>query len=188
MSRKYGDMNIPNTLTVMRIILVPVIIILLMQGAFFKALILFAITGITDGLDGFLARYLDQQTTLGAYLDPIADKALIMSCFITLSVKNVIPGWLTVIVISRDCIILLGISVLALMSVPYEIRPSRISKATTALQILAVIYVLATRSFALPADIGWLLYAVFAVTAIFTAISGLDYLFRGIRLMNQTTK
>jgi len=180
-------MNIPNALTMMRIVLVPVIIILLMQGSYVKALILFAISGITDALDGFLARVLKQQTTLGAYLDPIADKALIMSCFVTLSVKSVIPGWLTVIVISRDCIILLGISVLALMSVPMEIKPSVISKVTTAVQLLTVFFALLVRSALLPGAQEWLLYVFFLVTALFTAISGLDYLFRGIRLMNRTT-
>ncbi|MCX7634675.1 MAG: CDP-alcohol phosphatidyltransferase family protein, partial [Syntrophales bacterium] len=124
-------MNVPNALTVLRILLVPVIVILLMQGSFFKALVLLTISGITDGLDGFLARFLNQQTVLGAYLDPIADKALLMSCFITLAIKHVIPGWLSVIVISRDCIILIGISVLVIMSVPLEIKPSFVSKVTT---------------------------------------------------------
>jgi cardiolipin synthase (CMP-forming) len=180
-------MNIPNALTMMRIIFVPIIIILLMQGAFFKALILFTLSGITDCLDGALARFLNQQTSLGAYLDPIADKALIMSSFITLSVKSAIPGWLTVIVISRDCIILIGVSVLALMSVPYEIRPSVISKMTTFAQILTVFFVLAARSFALPASQTWLLYAFFGLTATLTVISGLHYLVRGIRLMNHGT-
>jgi len=179
-------MNIPNTLTVLRIICVPVIIILLMQGAFLKALIVFAISGLTDGLDGFLARVLNQQTALGAYLDPIADKALIMSCFITLSIKNVIPGWLTVIVISRDCIILLGILILSLMSVAYEIRPSIVSKITTLFQILTVFFALAARSFPIFTDQGWLLYVLFTLTAILTGISGLHYLFRGIRLMNRS--
>jgi cardiolipin synthase len=180
-------MNIPNALTIIRIIFVPMIIILLMQGSFFKALILFTVSGITDVLDGALARFLNQQTTLGAYLDPIADKALLMSCFITLSIKHAIPGWLTVIVISRDCIILLGISVLALMSVAYEIRPSVISKITTFLQILTIFFVLAAKSFSIPYGQEWLLPVFFGLTTLFTVISGLHYLFRGIRLMNQGT-
>ena len=178
-------MNIPNTLTMMRIIFVPIIIILLIQGSFFKALIIFTLSGITDALDGALARFLNQQTSLGAYLDPIADKALVMSCFITLSVKHAIPGWLTVIVISRDCIILIGVSVLALMSIRYEIRPSVVSKMTTVAQILTVFIVLATRSLAVPAGFEWLSYTFFGATAILTVISGVHYLFRGIRLMNQ---
>jgi cardiolipin synthase (CMP-forming) len=180
-------MNIPNALTIIRIIFVPIIIILLIQGSFFKALILFTLSGITDVLDGALARFLNQQTTLGASLDPIADKALMMSCFVTLSIKHAIPGWLTVIVISRDCIILIGISVLALMSVAYEIRPSVISKITTLLQILTIFFVLAIKSFSISYGQGWLLPVSFGLTTLFTVISGLHYLFRGIRLMNQAS-
>ncbi|HOK07383.1 MAG TPA: CDP-alcohol phosphatidyltransferase family protein [Syntrophales bacterium] len=178
-------MNIPNTLTVLRIILVPVIVIFLMQGAFMKALILIVISGVTDGLDGFLARVLDQKTLLGAYLDPIADKALLMSCFVTLSVKQIIPGWLTVIVISRDCIILVGISVLAIMSAPLEIRPSLMSKITTVLQLVTVFAVLLFKAVALPFPRDGVVWTLFLATAVFTAASGLDYIFRGIRLMNR---
>ena len=101
-------MNIPNLLTLLRIILVPVIVILLIQGLFLKALIVFVVAAFSDVLDGFLARILRQKTALGAYLDPIADKALLASSFVTLSILHVIPGWLAVIVISRDVIILLG--------------------------------------------------------------------------------
>jgi cardiolipin synthase len=180
-------MNIPNALTMMRIVLVPVIIILLMQGAYLKALVLFSVSGITDALDGFLARVLKQQTTLGAYLDPIADKALIMSCFITLSVKSAIPGWLTVIVISRDCIILLGIGVLVLLSTTFQIRPSVVSKVTTTLQLLTVFFVLLARSVPMPPGLEVVLTAFFVVTALFTAASGIDYLFRGVKLMNRAT-
>jgi len=107
-------MNIPNLLTLTRIILVPVIVILLIQASFFKAMIVFVVAGITDGLDGFLARVLNQKTVLGSYLDPLADKALILTSFVTLSILGVVPSWLSVIVISRDCIILIGISVLVL--------------------------------------------------------------------------
>ncbi|MGZ6290942.1 MAG: CDP-alcohol phosphatidyltransferase family protein, partial [Syntrophales bacterium] len=99
-------MNVPNLLTLARILLVPITVIFLMQGAFAKALILLIVSGITDALDGFFARILNQQTVLGSYLDPIADKALFASCFVTLSIKGIIPGWFTVIVISRDFIIL----------------------------------------------------------------------------------
>jgi cardiolipin synthase len=180
-------MNIPNALTMMRIVLVPVIIIFLMQESYLKALVLFSISGITDALDGFLARFLEQQTTLGAYLDPIADKALIMSCFITLSVKSVIPGWLTVIVISRDCIILLGICVLVLLSTPFQIRPSVVSKVTTALQLLTVFFVLLARSVPWLAGLELVWMVFFVVTALLTAASGMDYLFRGVKLVNRST-
>ena len=95
-------MNIPNFLSLLRIILVPLLVIFLINKAFLKALILFTALGVTDALDGFLARILKQQTVLGSYLDPIADKILITSCFLALAILKVIPGWLAVIVISRS--------------------------------------------------------------------------------------
>ncbi len=174
-------MNIPNLLTLLRILLVPVVVIFLMQGAFLKALIVLAISGITDALDGFLARILNQQTVLGAYLDPIADKALLASCFVMLSIKDVIPGWLTVIVISRDFIILVGIAILTIMSIPYEIRPSFVSKITTALQLFTVLFFLLFRITPAYIDYRWLI-ALQWLTALFTIISGLNYMVRGIKL------
>jgi len=180
-------MNIPNLITLLRIILVPVVVILLIQGFFLKALIVFIVAGLSDALDGFLARVLNQQTELGAYLDPIADKALLASTFVTLSVLHVIPGWLTVIVISRDFIILLGISVLSIMSISVEIRPLFISKITTAMQLTTVLLALFARC--LPEEVHpmWL-DALYWVTALFTIVSGLQYMSRGLKLMNHDTK
>ena len=174
-------MNIPNLLTLLRIILVPVTVIFLMQGAFTKALIVLVVSGITDALDGFLARILNQQTILGAYLDPVADKALLASCFVTLSIKGIIPGWFTVIVISRDLIILIGIAVMSIMSIPYKIRPSFISKITTALQLFTLVFFLMFRILPASIDYMWLLFLQW-LTVLFTIISGLNYMLRGIRL------
>lgn len=174
-------MNIPNLLTLLRILLVPVTVIFLMQGAFVKALIVLALSGITDVLDGFLARVLNQKTVLGAYLDPIADKALLASCFVTLSIKGVIPGWLTVIVISRDVIILLGIAVLSIMSISYEIRPSALGKITTALQLFTLLFFLVFRIVPGWFDYLWLM-ALQWLTVLFTIISGLNYMVSGIKL------
>jgi cardiolipin synthase len=179
-------MNIPNLITLLRIILVPIIVILLIQGFFLKALIVFVVAGLSDALDGFLARVLHQQTALGAYLDPIADKAL-ASSFLTLSILHIIPSWLAVIVISRDFIILLGISVLSIMSISVEIRPTFISKVTTALQLITVLLALSLQC--LPCSVNgiWSL-VIYWVTAFFTIISGLNYMARGMELMNHDTK
>ncbi|MGA3206802.1 MAG: CDP-alcohol phosphatidyltransferase family protein [Syntrophales bacterium] len=174
-------MNVPNLLTLVRILLVPITVIFLMQGAFSKALILLVISGITDALDGFFARILNQQTVLGSYLDPIADKTLFASCFVTLSIKGVIPGWFTVIVISRDFIILVGIAILSIMSIPYEIRPSFIGKLTTTLQLLTLVFFLVSRILPGTIDYAWLMILQWATIA-FTVISGLNYMFRGIKL------
>ena len=180
-------MNIPNFLTLLRIILVPVVVIFLIQGSFLNATITFIMAALTDALDGFLARTLGQQTELGAYLDPIADKALLTSSFVTLSVLHVIPGWLTVIVISRDIIILLGIAVLSMMSISVNIRPTLVSKITTALQLSTVLVVLSDRCFQGYIHETWLV-ALYGATAFFTIISGLNYMIRGQKLFNQDTK
>lgn len=180
-------MNIPNLITLLRIILVPVVVILLIQGFFFKALLVFIVAGLSDALDGFLARVLNQQTELGAYLDPIADKALLASAFITLSVLHVIPGWVTVIVISRDFIILLGISVLSIMSFSVQIRPLFISKVTTALQLATVLLALSARCLPYGIHPMWL-RALYWVTALFTIVSGFHYMSRGLKLINDNAK
>ena len=180
-------MNIPNLLTLLRIILVPVIVILLIQGLFFRALIAFIVAALSDVLDGFLARILNQQTTLGAYLDPIADKALLASSFVTLSVLHIIPSWLTVIVISRDIIILLGIAVLSMMSISVKIRPAFVSKITTALQLITILTVLSDRCMPGSSNVIWQT-TLFWLTAFFTVISGLNYMMRGQKLINQDIK
>jgi cardiolipin synthase len=178
-------MNIPNILTLVRIILVPIFVILMMQGAFPYALAVFVVAGVTDGLDGLLARILRQQSVLGAYLDPLADKALIISSFVILSILEIVPGWLAVVVISRDCIILFGISVLFLMSVPFEIRPTYVSKATTVLQLLTIFLVLVSKwlpAYANPLTITTLFWS----TAFFTVVSGLYYIFKGVKFINNS--
>ncbi len=175
-------MNIPNILTLLRVILVPVIVILLIDESYFQSLVVLTISGLTDVLDGFLARRLNMQTILGAYMDPIADKALISSCYIALAITGIIPSWLAVIIISRDVIILLGILVLFLLSVPVEINPSRVSKITTVFQVVTVILVLFAQSF--PASgISPLVIPFFWFTGALTVISGLSYMIRGVRLI-----
>ena len=169
----------------MRIILVPLTVIFLIDGAHFKALAVIALAGITDALDGFLARVLSQKTILGAYLDPIADKALLTSCFVTLSILGIIPGWLTVIVVSRDFIILLGISILFMVSIPFEIRPVFVSKVTTAVQLITVFLVLAFKTLGSDGH-PFIVHIMFWLTAGFTTVSGFNYILRGIRAINHT--
>jgi len=178
-------MNIPNILTLIRIILVPIFVILMMQGSFSYALAVFVIAGVTDGLDGFLARILGQQTVLGSYLDPLADKALIITSFVILATLEIIPSWLAVVVISRDCIILFGVSVLFLMSVPFEIRPTYVSKATTVLQLLTVFLVLVSKW--LPGYTNPLvIMTLFWSTAFLTVVSGFYYIFKGVKFINNS--
>ena len=176
--------NIPNLLTLLRILLVPVFVILLIQGQFLKAILVFVLAGLTDALDGFLARVLHQKTDLGLYLDPLADKALIVTSFVTLSVMGLIPPWLSVLVISRDFIILLGISVMTLMAIPFEIKPAVVSKVTTALQLLTVFVVLVLTYLQGPERDGRVFF-LFWLTGALTVISGLNYIMRGLRFVSQ---
>jgi len=175
-------MNLPNTLTLIRILLIPVFVILIIDKSFWWALIVFALAGITDGIDGLIARITRQRTEMGAYLDPIADKLLLSAGFITLAIIEMIPGWLAVIVITRDMIILLGVSIMILTHSPPKIQPSLISKVTTSLQIATIILVLMV-------DYGTF-FKHLATTAIygatfFTMLSGAHYIYIGTRMLNQ---
>ena len=131
-------MNIPNFLTILRILSIPLFIILLSYEFYPLALLLFFCAGVTDALDGFLARTFKQKTTLGAYLDPIADKLLLSSSFVAFSILKLMPAWLSILVISRDVIILGGILVLLVNSFSISINPTMISKCTTTLQLLTI--------------------------------------------------
>jgi cardiolipin synthase len=175
-------MNLPNTLTLIRVLLIPIFVILIMNHSFKWALITFAIAGITDGLDGLLARLTRQKTELGAFLDPIADKLLLISAYLTLAIIEILPGWLSVIVITRDIIILLGILVIMLISHPPQIRPSFISKVTTTFQILTVLLALLTGYDPLfkPLTSG----AIYGTTCL-TILSGIHYIYLGTRILNQ---
>ncbi|HPC74857.1 MAG TPA: CDP-alcohol phosphatidyltransferase family protein [Syntrophales bacterium] len=178
--------NIPNLLTLLRILLVPVFVILLIQESFLKALLVFSLAGLTDALDGFIARVLRQKTVLGLYLDPLADKALIITSFVTLSVMGMIPPWLAVIVISRDFIILLGISVMSLMSIPYELKPTLISKITTALQLLTVFLVLLL-THVNGSDQAQRVMPLFWLTGTLTVASGFVYIRKGLKFVSEDT-
>lgn len=102
-------MTVPNLITTIRIILAPVFIIYLINDQFLSALVVFVLCVASDGLDGLVARLFNQKSTLGSYLDPLADKILLVAAFITLSVRGYLPSWLTVLVIARDVMIMLGI-------------------------------------------------------------------------------
>ena len=180
-------MNIPNFLSLLRIILVPVIVIFLIQESYAKALVVFVVAGLTDALDGAVARMFNKQTELGSYLDPLADKILLSTSFIALAIFSLIPSWLAVIVISRDFIILLGIATLSMMSVTYEIKPVFVSKVTTILQIATVFFALIMKANAFDIVSYNLIMILSWLTASFTIISGLIYIIKGIKFINRTT-
>ena len=175
-------MNVPNTLSILRILSIPVFVIFLLYDRFFVALLIFIGAGITDGLDGLIARVFNQKTTIGAYLDPIADKLMLITSFIVLAILRIIPGWLTVIVISRDVIILLGVLLLQLTSHKVEIKPIFIGKASTVMQLVTIAWSLVTPFSMVMKSV---FPAIIWVTAGLTALSGLFYIYIGTKYFNE---
>lgn len=177
--------TVPNILTIVRILLTPGFVMAYTSENFNLAWILFAVAGLTDGLDGFLARIWNQRTQLGAMLDPLADKVLLVTSFICLAIKGWIPAWFTVLVVSRDAIIIGGLALLNFWGVDVKsrIKPIWISKFTTAAQIVLVIYVMIQRSFNFNYS-GLLAFMVW-VTAAATVISGILYVRRGFELFSE---
>jgi cardiolipin synthase len=138
----------------------------------------------SDCADGMIARLLNQKSKLGTYLDPLADKLLLVAAFVVLAARGNLPSWLTVMVISRDIMILLGVVVLFLNGFNLSIKPSIISKINTCLQFTTVVAVLSGGNVPLPAAFYLYLYYL---TALFTIASGLDYMRYGFQMMGEGT-
>ncbi len=173
-------MSIPNLITLIRIVLIPWFAILLINGSFNQALWVFAGAAVTYGLDGLIARWFSQKTRLGAFLDPIADKMLLSTAYIALAVLKELPVWLTVIVISRDVVIVLGVSILFLNQVRFEIKPTIYSKLTTIFQLLLILLVLSSGYI----HLGYFVrQGLVLTTLIFTVFSGLHYLYSGLKIL-----
>lgn len=175
-----------NQLTILRMLFVPCFVILLIYGYPKLATLLFLIAGITDGLDGLLARKLKQKTALGSFLDPMADKLLLAAAFVTLSVPSVplalhIPTWLTVLTISRDFLIALSVLVIHLQTQHSSFPPSLLGKCTTAVQLVTVaVCMLANFDIQLARDVFPL--AVYSTLG-FTLVSGLHYSYRSVKII-----
>lgn len=182
LNRLTSTISIPNILTLVRILLTPVFVILLLRDLFPLALLVFAIAGISDGLDGLIARYMNQRTALGAILDPAADKLLLISSFVALAVLGIVPPWVTVIVITRDVIILVGLAILMLTEKKYEVRPTLVSKCTTTVQIVTVLVILYDPSHL---KLAMLHPILLWSTAILTTWSGLHYIYLGMNILQE---
>jgi cardiolipin synthase len=175
------QISIPNILTLLRILLTPLLVIFLLKDMNLAALCVFIIAGVSDGLDGFIARFFNQRTELGAFLDPIADKLLLMSSFIVLAILGIVPGWLTVIVLSRDILIVTGIIIIKLFDIQVKIRPSMISKCTTVVQLLTVLIILIEPNFH---HLTLTKQIFYWATAILTTSSGLHYMYLGMGILH----
>ena len=170
-------MNLPNSLTILRILLIPVFIGLLLHELHNYALGVIILAGITDALDGIIARMANQRTKLGAYLDPLADKLLLTASFATLAMIHLVPLWVAILVVSRDLILLMGTLLAQLTDLRLDITPTVWGKATTVLQLAYVILLLLVSALQSdPRSLEWLLYPVAGLTL----FSGLQYLYRGV--------
>lgn len=185
--------TVPNMLTVFRMVLIPVFVTLVFYQRFVWALAVFVIAGVTDGLDGLMARRFDQQSQLGTVLDPIADKLMLVTAFVVLSLNSVfpapiprhlpIPFWVTVAVISRDVFIIVGAAAINIMTGFRRFRPSWLGKASTTVQIGGITAVMFAASF--PYGTGYYLPTIYAVVFAFAILSGAHYIFFVSRLMNE---
>lgn len=183
-------MTIPNIITILRLLLVPAIVVMIHAESWVGAFLLFVAAGISDGLDGFIARRYDMRSELGAYLDAFADKALLVSIYVSLSIAGVLPAWLAVLVVSRDVLILMAIMISWLMSRPVDIRPLKVSKLNTGAQIGLAALALANRSLE-SAGLGagiiiaapWVIEAAIVAVVVLTLASAGAYLALWLRHM-----
>ncbi|HVQ39933.1 MAG TPA: CDP-alcohol phosphatidyltransferase family protein [Pyrinomonadaceae bacterium] len=189
-------LTVPNLLTVFRMVLIPVFVTLLFYQRFELALVVFVVAGVTDGLDGLLARRFDQQTQLGTILDPIADKLMMVSAFIVLSMRSIfpqpipshlpVPFWVTIAVISRDVFIIVGAAAINITTGFRGFRPSWLGKLNTTVQIIGITTIMFAAS--VPYYTGYYLPTVYAAVFAFALFSGLHYVFYVSRLMNDDRK
>lgn len=165
---------LPNLITLSRIVLVPVTIVMIADRDWMAALVLFLLAGLSDGLDGFLARTFDLRSELGAYLDALADKALLVSIYVALAVVLAIPASIAIVVVSRDIMIMGAVVVSWIMHRPVEIRPLLVSKLNTTSQIAFAGLILAAKAF--DWTLGYWFGIALVVVATLTIISGAAYL------------
>ena len=189
-------LTVPNLLTVFRMVLIPVFVTMLFYQRFILALAVFVCAGLTDGLDGLLARRFDQRSQLGTVLDPIADKLMMVTAFIVLSMRSIfpppvpshlpVPFWVTVTVISRDVFIIVGAAAINIMTGFRGFRPSWLGKVNTTVQIVAIAAIMFAAS--VPYYTGYYLPTVYATVFVFAILSGLHYIFFASKLMNEDRK
>ena len=188
--------TVPNLLTIFRMVLIPLFVTLLFYQKFLWALGTFVIAGITDGLDGLLARRFAQQSHLGTILDPIADKLMLVTAFVVLSMRSVfpqpipshlpVPFWVTVAAISRDVFIVVGAAAINIMTGFRGFRPSWLGKLNTIVQIAAIAAIMCAP--AIPKYTGYYLPTVYAAVFGMALLSGLHYIFFASKLLNEDRK
>src|SRR5688572_7508719 len=181
------NLTFANQLTILRIVLIPAFVLLVVYGRLGAALLVFVTAGATDALDGLIARRTGQRTSLGAWLDPMADKLLLVTTFIVLTLPGIeltnhLPLWLTVVVISRDIVIVGVVAIVNLAIGPRTFRPSFLGKATTAAFIVVSVVIM---YFNYRQQTSWLVDAGIWLSLGLTLVSSADYFFRLRRLINE---
>jgi cardiolipin synthase len=175
-------LNLPNLVTLGRILLVPVVVWAIGSGQMQIAFLVFLIAGVSDAVDGFLAKRLGMTSDLGAHLDPLADKALIVSIYIALGITEAIPRWLVILVVSRDILIVGGVMLAWFVGKPIRLKPLLVSKLNTVAQIMLACLVLGSLAFSV--RIEPLEYAVMAIVVVLTLASIAAYVREWVLHMN----
>jgi cardiolipin synthase (CMP-forming) len=174
-------MTLPNLITIARLLMVPLVVVAINSGQWGVAFVVFAAAGVSDAVDGYLARRLNMRSELGAYLDALADKALLVAIYISLSVTGVLPGWVAILVVSRDLMIVSAIMLSWLLDKPVAIKPLAVSKLNTAAQIAFAGLVLGANAFAI--KLGMIETIGLALVAVLTLVSCGAYLAPWLRHM-----
>ncbi len=177
--------TVPNLITIGRLLLVPLIVWLIISGQSVWAFAVFVLAGVSDGVDGFLARQFNLRSALGSYLDPLADKALLVSIYISLAVLTEIPLWVTIVVVSRDLLIVGAVVLSWMLGQPVEMRPLAISKLNTVVQIVLAAVVLG--DLAMPVDLATLRVGLVYLVGLLTVASASVYLVDWVRHMGGGT-
>jgi cardiolipin synthase len=175
-------LSIPNLITLGRILLVPVVVWAITSGAMLVAFALFLVAGVSDAVDGYLAKRFDMRSELGSYLDPLADKVLIVSIYISLGIAGNIPRWLVILVVSRDIMIVGAVMLSWLIGSPLRVKPLLVSKLNTVAQIVFASVVLAALGFKFRAD--EVILVLMGVVAALTLASIVAYVGEWVRHMN----
>jgi cardiolipin synthase len=175
-------LSIPNLITLARILLVPVVIWAITSGEMRIAFLLFFAAGASDAVDGFLAKRFGMATELGAYLDPLADKAMIVSIYVALGIAEAIPRWLVILVVSRDIMIVGAVMLSWLVDRPVALKPLLVSKLNTVAQIVLALLVLGALAFGFAAEVA--IMTATAVVAVLTLLSIAFYVAEWVRHMN----
>lgn len=171
--------TLPNLITLARLFAVPLAVWLILQREMDLAFWLFVAAGISDAVDGFIAKRFDARSQVGAVLDPVADKALLVSVYVTLGATGFLPSWLVILVVFRDVLIVGGVLTLYVLGQEPAIRPLFVSKANTAMQILLAAAVLLNAAYGVPA--AGVVAALLWITAATTFASGAAYVARWVR-------